>query len=299
MRAGACCTVSSALVLTFFRLHMCSLFSRKFSASKFFEDCAANDVTIIQYIGQLARYLLATPPGAFDQAHRVRMALGNGLGEDVWDAFRARFNIERIGEFYASTEGNANLVNNLNRKGVIGWIPPIISSCRLLSNIYPVRIVRFDNIEEKPIRDAHGHCVECDANETGELLSKIDARDPLKAFDGYSSARATSDKILSNVFSNGDRWFRSGDLVRADADGLIRFIDRVGDTFRWKGENVATTEVATIMSSFTAARGLALAEVNVYGVYVVGNEGRAGMASISLEGPTNQLPRESVHVQHA
>lgn len=250
---------------------------RKFSASQFFSDCAAHDVTIIQYIGQLARYLLSSASSPHDSRHRVRMALGNGMGEDVWDGFRSRFGIDIIAEFYASTEGSANLVNTLNIKGVIGWIPPIARY------VYPVRIVRFDAVEERPVRDAKGHCIECVADEVGELLSKIDARDPLRHFDGYSNARATSDKILSNVFAHGDRWFRSGDLVRSDAQGLLRFVDRVGDTFRWKGENVATTEVAAVLGAFVGTRGAAIAEVNVYGVFIAGNEGRAGMASISLQ----------------
>ena len=263
---------------------------RKFSARSFFSDCAADGCTVAQYIGQLARYLLATPSGPHDRAHRVRMLLGNGMAAECWEPIRSRFGVGRIAEFYASTEGNANLVNHLNLPGVIGWIPPL---ARLL---YPVRIVRFDPASERPLRDPlTGRCSECGPDEAGELLSRVDNADPLRRFDGYTSARASDEKVLRHVFRTGDSWFRSGDLVRADQAGLIRFVDRVGDTFRWKGENVATTEVAAVIAAFqprqtsghgvaaaTAAAPVALREANVYGVFVPGNEGRAGMASIVL-----------------
>ena len=263
---------------------------RKFSARSFFSDCAAERCTVAQYIGQLARYLLATPPSPHDRAHRVRMLLGNGMAAECWEPIRSRFGVGRIAEFYASTEGNANLVNHLNLPGVIGWIPPL---ARLL---YPVRIVRFDPASERPLRDPlTGRCSECGPDEAGELLSRVDNADPLRRFDGYTSARASDEKVLRHVFRPGDSWFRSGDLVRADRAGLIRFVDRVGDTFRWKGENVATTEVAAVLAAFqprqtsghalaaaTAAAPVALREANCYGVFVPGNEGRAGMASIVL-----------------
>lgn len=266
-----------------------------------------------QYIGQLARYLLSTPPNlAVDRGHRVRMAVGNGLTADVWTAFQSRFGIERISEFYASTEGNSNLVNSLNLPGVIGWIPWIAQW------IYPVRVVKFDPIEERPVRDpVSGYCIVSGAGEVGELISRIDTRDPLRAFDGYTSARDTEAKILRHVFSRDDRWFRSGDLVRKSADGLITFVDRVGDTFRWKGENCATTEVAQAIAHFKHDSGqrrhtqphsshadaqCAFSDVNVYGVSVPGHDGRAGMACVSIETPNDDeaegARQASLHQQH-
>ena len=246
----------------------CSLvLRRRFSASSLFQECAEADVTVIMYIGQLCKYLMHTQPSAYESRHRIRIAIGNGMPADVWAAFQRRFHIRDIGEFYASTEGNANLVNNRNRVGAIGYIPWI---ARL---IYPVRIVAFDHSTEQPLRGADGRCI--DATE-GELIGKVSA-DPLRAFDGYTNEKATSDKVLTNVYRRGDRWFRTGDLVRQDSDGYIYFVDRIGDTFRWKGENVATTEVERLVQGWPGVK-----EVNVYGVKVGSNDGKAGMAAIVL-----------------
>lgn len=221
------------------------------------------------------------------------MALGNGMQREVWQPFQRRFGIPQIAEFYASTEGNCNLVNTLGVPGVIGWIPPIARF------VYPVRVVRFDSVEERPLRDAvSGFCSECPPGEVGELISRIATRDPVRAFDGYSNARATSDKILANVFAAGDRWFRSGDLVRSDESGRLYFVDRVGDTYRWKGENCSTQEVAAVMAGFQstsrhpAPAAAVIKEVNVYGVQVTGNDGRAGMACITLEQPHDEQTQE-------
>ena len=246
----------------------CSLvLRRRFSASSLFQECAEADVTVVMYIGQLCKYLMHTQPTPHESRHRIRIAIGNGMPADVWAAFQRRFHIRDIGEFYASTEGNANLVNNRNRVGAIGYIPWI---ARL---IYPVRIVAFDHSTEQPLRGADGRCI--DALE-GELIGKVSA-DPLRAFDGYTNEKATSDKVLTNVYRRGDRWFRTGDLVRQDSDGYIYFVDRIGDTYRWKGENVATTEVERVVHGWPGVK-----EVNVYGVKVGSNDGKAGMAAIVL-----------------
>ena len=238
------------------------------------------------------------------------MALGNGMPLEVWVAFQQRFQIPLVCEFYASTEGNANLVNHLGLPGVIGWIPPIAKW------LYPLRIVRYDETEEQPWRDPRTQkCAECEDGEVGELLARIDVSDPLRHFDGYTSAEATRCKVLRGVFAGGDSWFRSGDLVAKDPQGFVRFVDRIGDTFRWKGENVATTEVAASIGAFrteqqkkrallpsfssastsSPARPLpppvGIKEVNVYGVVVQGNDGRAGMASIVL-GRDEEEPEE-------
>ena len=240
---------------------------RRFSASSLFKECAEADVTVIMYIGQLCKYLMHTPVSAAESRHRIRIAIGNGMPADVWAAFQRRFHIRDVGEFYASTEGNANLVNNRNRVGAIGYIPWI---ARL---VYPVRIVKFDHATEQPYRTAEGRCV--DASE-GELIGAVSS-DPLRAFDGYTSEQATSDKLLTGVYRRGDRWFRTGDLVRQDSEGYIYFVDRIGDTFRWKGENVATTEVERTVQAWPAVK-----EANVYGVRVGNNDGKAGMAAVVL-----------------
>jgi fatty-acyl-CoA synthase len=265
--------------------------ARKFSARNFFADCERERCTVIQYIGQLCSYLLSTPPSpSTDRAHRVRVALGNGLSSEVFRAFQSRFGVRDIAEFYASTEGNANLVNAWNMPGVIGWIPAVAKL------VYPLRVLRFDPVAETPVRGGpDGRCIEAGVGEVGELVARI-GNDPLRAFDGYTDARATNAKILSGVFRQGDRWFRSGDLVRIDREGFVYFVDRVGDTFRWKGENVATTEVAAVLQAFQPATAagagqslqsetsptVLLREANVYGVSVPGHEGRAGMAALVL-----------------
>ena len=245
---------------------------RRFSASAFFQDCYEQDVTVVMYIGQLCKYLMHTPVSAYEERHRVRIAIGNGMPADIWEAFQRRFHIADIGEFYASTEGNANLVNNRNRPGAIGYIPWIATF------IYPVRVVAFDYSTEQPVRDpTTGLCRE--ASE-GELLGKLSS-DPLRAFDGYTSSAATSEKVLTSVFHPHDQWFRTGDLVRRDEEGYIFFVDRIGDTYRWKGENCATTEVERVLSAWPGVK-----EVNVYGVKVGGHDGKAGMAAIVLHDDT-------------
>ena len=226
----------------------CVILAVKFSARGFWKEAGETRATVVQYIGQLARYLMSTAASPSDRAHHVRMALGNGMPEEIWRAFQSRFGVGRVAEFYASTEGNANLVNHLDMPGVIGWIPPVAKI------VYPLRIVRFDAETEQPVRlpDATGAkwCVQCAPGETGELLARIDSLDPARSFDGYTSAAATSSKILRDVFRKGDQYFRSGDLVCPDAQGFIRFRDRIGDTFRWKGENVSTMEVAATIGGF-------------------------------------------------
>ena len=241
---------------------------RKFSASAFFQECYESDVSVLMYIGQLCKYLMHTQPGAYDSRHRVRLAIGNGLPADIWEAFQRRFRIAHIGEFYASTEGNANLVNNRDRVGAIGYVPWIASL------IYPVRIVAFDHALEQPWRDpVTGLCRRASEGELIGLLSN----DPLRAFDGYTNSAATSEKVLTSVFRPHDQWFRTGDLVRMDAEGYIFFVDRIGDTYRWKGENCATTEAEKIIAGWPGVK-----DVNVYGVKVAEHDGKAGMAAIVL-----------------
>jgi fatty-acyl-CoA synthase len=252
---------------------------RKFSASQFWDDCRRFRVTSFQYIGEFCRYLMNQPQRADDRQHRVRAAFGNGLRGDIWPRFQERYGIERIIEFYGATEGNATLVNFEGRVGSVGRYP-----FKFMTN---ARLVRFDVESESHVRDARGLCVECAPGEVGEFIGRIPSNpsQPMGRFEGYTSADATERKILHDVFQKGDAWFRSGDLLRQDQDGFFYFVDRIGDTFRWKGENVSTQEVAGAVSDFGAFE-----MVNVYGVAVPGADGRAGMAALRLREGTKLDP---------
>jgi fatty-acyl-CoA synthase len=243
----------------------------KFSASRFWDDVVRWDCTLFQYIGELCRYLVKAPPSAAERRHRLRLVCGNGLRADVWTAFQERFSIPRILEFYAATEGNFSLYNVEGQPGAIGRVPPF------MVHRFPAAIVRCDPAAGRPARDADGRCLRCAPGETGEAIGRISAAagDPAHSFEGYTDAAESERKVLRNVFEPGDAWFRTGDLMRADERGFFYFVDRIGDTFRWKGENVATGEVAQAIS---AAPGVAAAAV--YGVQVPGADGRAGMAAI-------------------
>jgi fatty-acyl-CoA synthase len=248
----------------------------KFSAREFWDDIVRFDCTLFQYIGELCRYLVNTPPSPKEKAHRLRLCCGNGLRPDVWLEFKTRFNIPKILEFYAATEGNVNLFNFEGVVGSVGRIP------WFLARRFPTRIVKFDPDKQQPARDARGFCVPCAANEVGETIGQIlnDASKPGNRFEGYADDTENEKKILRDVFVRGDAWFRTGDLMRQDADGFFYFIDRVGDTFRWKGENVSTTEVAETINLFHG-----VSETTVYGVQVPGYDGRAGMAAIVCSEP--------------
>jgi fatty-acyl-CoA synthase len=243
----------------------------KFSAREFWDDIVRWDCSIVQYIGELCRYLVNSPPHPKERLHRLRLACGNGLRADVWHEFKQRFHIPQIIEFYAATEGNVTMFNFEGKEGAVGRIP------WFLAHRFPTKIVRFDVELQRPVRDAQGFCIECKPNEPGEVIGKIlkDASKPGARFEGYATETETEKKILHDVFARGDVWFRTGDLMRKDADGYFYFVDRIGDTFRWKGENVSTTEVEEAVSAFAGAR-----EVNVYGVNVPGRDGRAGMAAV-------------------
>ena len=242
----------------------------KFSASQFWADIARFDCTLFQYIGELCRYLMAAPPSAHEQDHRLRMVCGNGLRPDVWGPFQARFKIPRILEFYAATEGNFSLFNAEGEPGAIGRVPGF------MAHRFPVALVRFDRDAGAPARGADGFCQRCAVDEAGEAIGRIAAQgDPAHRFEGYTDPAESEKKILRDVFEPGDAWLRTGDLMRLDARGFYYFVDRVGDTFRWKGENVATTEVAEALADCAGVR-----EASVYGVPVPGADGKAGMAAI-------------------
>jgi fatty-acyl-CoA synthase len=246
----------------------------KFSASHFWNDIVRWDCTLFQYIGELCRYLLHAPPSANETAHRIRMTCGNGLAPEVWDAFKNRFSIPQIFEFYASTEGGVSLFNIQGKRGAIGHIPGY------LTHRFSPALVVFDVEKGEPLRNAQGFCIRCAPNEAGEAIGK-GSDDPSNIgsrFEGYTNSEASERKILRNVFELGDVWIRTGDLMRKDEQGYFYFVDRIGDTFRWKGENVAACEVAEAICAFPGVK-----HANVYGVTVPATEGRAGMATLVTE----------------
>nr|XP_033817432.1 long-chain fatty acid transport protein 4 isoform X2 [Geotrypetes seraphini]XP_033817433.1 long-chain fatty acid transport protein 4 isoform X2 [Geotrypetes seraphini]XP_033817434.1 long-chain fatty acid transport protein 4 isoform X2 [Geotrypetes seraphini] len=243
---------------------------KKFSASGFWEDCVKFNCTIVQYIGEICRYLLNQPEQVAEQQHQVRMALGNGLRPVIWKQFTSRFGIPQVAEFYGATECNCSLGNFDNNVGSCGF------NSRILPSVYPIRLVKVDRDTMELIRGPDGLCVPCRPGEPGQLVGRIIQQDPLRRFDGYLNNSATTKKIAQNVFEQGDMAYLTGDMMVMDECGYIYFQDRTGDTFRWKGENVSTTEVEGTLS-----RILNMADVVVYGVEVPGMEGKAGMAAIA------------------
>lgn len=248
----------------------------KFSATRFWDDVADGDCTLFQYIGELCRYLVNTPPHPRETAHRLRLCCGNGLRGDVWGAFKDRFAIPRILEFYAATEGNVSLYNVDGRPGAIGRVPGF------LAHRFPIALVQCDPATRVLARDENGLCIRCGRDEPGEALGRISS-DAGRPFEGYADVDASEAKVARNVAAAGDAWFRTGDLMRRDAAGFYYFVDRLGDTFRWKGENVATEQVAETLRDCPG-----VTEAVVYGVVVAGNEGRAGMAALTV-GPAFDL----------
>jgi len=244
---------------------------RKFSARDFWEDCRRFEATIFQYVGELCRYLLNAPPEPREHEHRIRAISGNGLRPEIWARFKERFAIPRIVEFYGATEGNVSMLNYDGQLGAVGRVP------RYMRRLFPFRLVRFDIAAEMPVRGADGRCIECAPGEAGEAIGEIQAR-PGRGFEGYTRAADTEKKILRDAFKDGDAWFRTGDLLRRDEHNYFYFVDRIGDTFRWKGENVSTGEVSEALGVMPG-----ILEVNVYGVAVPGAEGRAGMAALVAE----------------
>src|SRR5215471_10404716 len=245
----------------------------KFSATEFWDDCYRYKPTLFQYIGELCRYLLNTPVHPHERDHTLRVAIGNGLRPEIWPKFQTRFAIPHIMEFYGATEGNVGMINYDGKVGAIGRVP------WYMRNIQKIRLVRYDIDKGVPIRGADGFCSETADGEVGEAVGKIDPNDPRFRFDGYTKREDTEKKILRDAFEKGDAWFRTGDLMRRDKHGYFYFVDRTGDTFRWKGENVATSEVAETLSVFPGVK-----EANVYGVEVPGGEGKAGMAALVTGG---------------
>lgn len=265
---GGLCGVGTAL-----ERGGCVILRRKFSASHFWPEVVAERATIFVYIGELCRYLVNAPENPLERQHQLRAAFGNGMRPEVWERFNARFGVGYVQEFYGATEGNVTLMNFDGRIGAIGRIPDY------LRKRFNVRIIKFDLEQERPHRGADGLCIEAGPDEAGEVLGEIRAAETRFRYEGYSGDPAqTEKKILRDVFVKGDAWFRTGDLMRRDRQGYFYFVDRIGDTFRWKSENVSTNEVGEVLASFPG-----VLEANVYGVRVADFDGRAGMAVIVAE----------------
>ncbi|XP_075771230.1 long-chain fatty acid transport protein 5 [Pelodiscus sinensis] len=242
----------------------------KFSVSQFWDDCRRYNVTVIQYVGEVMRYLCNAPKRENEREHRVRLVLGNGLRVEVWKEFLRRFGPIRICEFYGATEGNIGFVNYTGKIGAVG------RTNFFFKMLAPFELVRYDVEQDEPVRDERGLCIRVLPGEPGLLVGKITKASP---FHGYAGDRQkTEKKVLRDVLKKGDVYFNSGDLLMVDREGFLYFQDRVGDTFRWKGENVATTEVETTLAAVEFIQ-----EVNVYGVPVPGHEGKVGMAAVRLK----------------
>jgi len=234
--------------------------ARKFSASNFWDDVRKFKATSFNYIGELCRYLLNQPPSIEDRNHNVYKICGNGLRPEIWKEFKERFGIRYVYEHYGATEMRGMFCNYFNRDCTIGV------------NYHPHVLVKYDINADEPIKDEYGYFQEVDEGEAGLLLMKI--TDPT-IFAGYTDKEATKRKILTNIFGNGESWLNTGDLIRNIGYYHAQFVDRLGDTFRWKGENVSTSEVEDVISSFKQVE-----HSSVYGVEIPGTEGRAGMVSI-------------------
>jgi fatty-acyl-CoA synthase len=242
-----------------------------FHASHFWEDIRAHDCTMFVYIGELCRYLVNQPEQPNDREHKVRLIFGNGLRAEVWEQMLSRFGIGDVLEFYGATEGNVSLFNFDGKVGAVARIP------KYLRKKFNVRICRFDVDSEELVRGPNGLCQETSPEEVGECLGKI-ATSSRFSYTGYADKAASERKIVRDVFERGDAYFRTGDLMRRDREQYLYFVDRIGDTFRWKGENVSTTEVASVLSGFPGVK-----EVAVYGVNVPHAEGRGGMALLVVD----------------
>ena len=235
---------------------------QSFSASRFWDEVIAAEATAFIYIGELCRYLLNQPPRPTDREHHVRVIVGNGLRPDIWEEFTERFGIKRVVEFYAASEGNTAFINIFNIPGSTGINP------------LPLAYIEYDPATGDPVRDAKGRVRRVPSGQPGLLISPVSRFSP---FDGYTDKAATEKKLVRNAFKDGDVWFNTGDVMTPQGMGHASFADRIGDTFRWKGENVATTDVEAALS---AAR--CVEECTVFGVEVPGADGRAGMAAVKL-----------------
>jgi len=248
----------------------------KFSASSFWDEAVQYKATMFMYVGELCRFLLNAPAHPKEREHQLRCIVGNGLRPEVWSKFTERFNIPNVVEFYGATEGNISLINFMNKVGAVGRIP---EHMRAKSN---GDLIKFDVESNTHIRGADGFCQRTEIGEIGELIGEIRPGQTRFKYEGYEDKKASAKKVITDVYVKGDRWFHTGDLLWRDKEGYYYFADRIGDTFRWKAENVATNEVAAAITSFAG-----VAQANVYGVPIPGYDGKAGMASLVADPDLN------------
>jgi len=241
----------------------------KFSASSFWDEAVKHEATMFMYVGELCRFLLNAPAHPKERAHQLRCIVGNGLRPEVWPKFTERFNILKVVEFYGATEANISLINFTSKVGAVGRIPEYM---RDKSN---GDLIKFDVESNTHIRGADGFCQRTEIGEIGELIGEIRPGETRFRYEGYEDKQASAKKIITDVYEKGDRWFHTGDLLWRDKEGYYYFADRIGDTFRWKAENVATNEVAAAITEFDG-----VSQANVYGVPIPGYDGKAGMASL-------------------
>lgn len=264
----------------------------KFSNRTFWPEVRASKATVIQYVGETCRYLLAAPPSLdpstgeiLDKKHNVRIAFGNGLRPDVWQRFKDRFGIETIAEFYSATEAVSacwNLSSNSFSTGAIGRFGSVN---RFLARM-KLAIVELDWETDEPYRDSskNNFCKRVEPGVSGELLYVMDPADIGKTYQGYfGNEKASKSKIMRDVLAKGDAWFRTGDVVRLDKDGRMWFMDRIGDTFRWKSENVSTNEVSEVLGGHST-----VLDANVYGVELPNHDGRAGCVTVMFNREVDQ-----------
>ncbi|UTW47114.1 long-chain-acyl-CoA synthetase [Bacterioplanoides sp. SCSIO 12839] len=243
--------------------------ARKFSVSRFWDDIRQFNATAFCYIGELCRYLLNQPASDRDQQHNIRVMIGNGLRPDIWMEFKQRFGIHHINEFYGASECNLVFTNTFNLDKTAGFCP------------LPYQIVQYDIADDTPRLNSAGFMIPVNKGETGLLITEVSDRQP---FEGYTDAEASNKKLFRNAFKTGDCWFNTGDLVLNQGYKHIAFADRLGDTFRWKGENVATTEVESVLMEYPN-----ISHAIVYGVAIPHTDGRAGMAAITLNCPEDEM----------
>jgi len=234
---------------------------RKFSASQFWDDARKFNATTLGYVGELCRYLLDQPASAQDLDNRVTKMVGNGLRPGVWAQFKQRYGVEHICELYAASDGNIGFTNVLNFDNTIGFC------------LQHWALVDYNNDSGEPVRGSDGFMRKVQTGGQGLLLARIDEKSP---FDGYTDPEKNRKVVLTDVFEKGDRYFNTGDLLRSIGFGHAQFVDRLGDTYRWKGENVSTTEVENVLLQHPQ-----IAEVVAYGVEIENTNGRAGMVAIT------------------
>ena len=255
----------------------CLIMARKFSASGFWHDIRRHNATAFGYVGELCRYLMDQPVRENDRDNNVRLIVGNGLRPSIWKDFKQRFGIQKVLELYASSEGNIGFTNFLNFDNTVGLSP------------LPYAIVKYDKENEAPIRDKNGRMIKVKKGEVGLLIGEITDKTP---FHGYTDPNKTEQCILRDVMKKGDAWFNTGDMMRDLGFKHAQFVDRLGDTFRWKGENVSTTEVEFILDGIPQ-----ISETVAYGVEIPNTNGRAGMASIRLDCETSEFDFKNLYAE--